>query len=158
MLNTYLRRHTSHTHLPITRFRNIARIVAGILLGGYLLLLFVVNFTPIQHLLADMVENALKEKLGTEVKISRVEIGLFNRVILHDVYIEDRQRAPMLTGNLMSAKIEYRALLDGRVSLRSVSLLDGKINLYKTKPTARPTTSSCSMPSSLTQKSRHTST
>ena len=80
-----------------------------------------------------MVENALKEKLGTEVKISRVEIGLFNRVILHDVYIEDRQRAPMLTSNLMSAKIEYRALLDGRVSLRSVSLLDGKINLYKTK-------------------------
>lgn len=95
--------------------------------------MFVVNFTPIQHLLADMVENALKEKLGTEVKISRVEIGLFNRVILHDVYIEDRQRAPMLTSNLMSAKIEYRALLDGRVSLRSVSLLDGKINLYKTK-------------------------
>lgn len=91
------------------------------------------NFTPIQHLLADIVENALKEKLGTEVKISRVEIGLFNRVILHDVYIEDRQRAPMLTSNLMSAKIEYRALLDGRVSLRSVSLLDGKINLYKTK-------------------------
>ena len=70
--------------------------------------MFVVNFTPIQHLLADMVENALKEKLGTEVKISRVEIGLFNRVILHDVYIEDRQRTPMLTSNLMSAKIEYR--------------------------------------------------
>lgn len=107
--------------------------MAGILLGGYLLLLFLVNFTPLQHGLARMIEKGLEDKLHTEVRISRLEIGLFNRIVLHDVYIEDRQKVPMLSSSLMSAKIEYRALLEGRVSLRSVSMLDGKVNLYKTK-------------------------
>lgn len=86
-----------------------------------------------QKYLAGVAEKALREKLKTEVRIDRLEIGLFNRVILHDVDIKDRKNLPLLSSSLMSAKIEYRALLEGRVSLRSVSLLDGNINFYKEK-------------------------
>ncbi len=114
------------------------RIVAGILIGGYLILLVVANFTPCQRWLADIVENALEDKLQTEVSIDRLELGLFNRVLLHDVRIKDRQKADLLKADMISAKIEYLPLLEGRVALRSVSLLDAEIGLYKDKPDSAP--------------------
>lgn len=102
-----------------------------ILLVGYLSILFVANFTPAQRGLANVVERVLQRKLLTDVHIGRMELGLFNRVILHDVSIKDRHGETLLSADLLSAKIEYRALLERRISLRSVSLLDGDINLYK---------------------------
>lgn len=105
----------------------------GALLAGYLLLLVVANFEPVQRWLAGVAASALADKLDTDVHIGRVEIGLFNRVILHDVCVKDRAGENLLCSDLVSAKIEYRALAEGRVSLRSVSLLDGRLHLYRTK-------------------------
>lgn len=56
---------------------------------------------------------------------------MFNRVILHDVTIYDLQEQQFIRGNIISAKIEYLPLLKKEISLRSVSLLDGRINIYK---------------------------
>ncbi len=109
------------------------RIVAGSLLSGYLTMLFIVNFTPAQRWLSALAEDILREKLHTAVSIDRVELGLFNRIILHGLRVNDRQNVPMISAQLLSAKIEYLPLLQGQVSLRSVSLLDGTVNLYKTR-------------------------
>ena len=101
---------------------------------GYLLLLLAANAGPVQRWLARVAEDALEERLQTEVHIGSVEPQLFNRVVLHDVQIKDRQNAELLSANLISAKIEYRALLQKKVSLRSVSMLDGRIALRKDRP------------------------
>lgn len=62
-----------------------------------------------------------------------MEFGLFNRIILHDVTLYDKQNEKLLHGNIISAKIEFLPLLNKEISLRSVSLLDGHIKIYKQK-------------------------
>lgn len=100
-------------------------------MGGYLLLLLLLNFSPFQQSLAGWVAGWLADKLQTEVRVGRVEIGLFNRLTFHDVVVEDRQGAPLLEAGLLSAKIEYLPLLRGHITLRTVSLLDATVNLYR---------------------------
>lgn len=104
------------------------------LLLGYMACLFIVNFQPSQRWMGEYVSQLLSDKLGTDVQVDRVEVGLFNRVMLHHVTVLDQSGIKMLEAGLMSAKIEYRAFLEGRVSLRSVSLLDADLVLYKDKP------------------------
>lgn len=105
------------------------------LLGLYVLLLAVLNFGPSQRMLTQMAATELSQLLGTRVAIGRVEVGLFNRIMLHDVRIEDRQRTDMLQAQLVTAKVELRSLLRRKpLSLRSVSLLDADVCLYQQRP------------------------
>ena len=93
----------------------------------------VVNFTPTQQWLTRSVEQVLENKLKTAVEIGQVEIGLFNRVTLRDVRIEDHNGKDFLRAGLLSAKIELASLTRGEVNLRTISFLDGDVKLYTNK-------------------------
>ena len=113
------------------KLRNIVRFVVCFVLGAYLLLLAVLNFSPTQQWLTHEVSQVLGELLHTQVQIERVEVGLFNRVLLHQVRIDDQQQRPLLTAQLVSAKIELRSLFVKPLCLRTVSLLDAEVKLVK---------------------------
>lgn len=113
------------------KLRNIVRFVVCFVLGAYLLLLAVLNFSPTQQWLTHEVSQVLGELLHTRVQIERVEVGLFNRVLLHQVRIDDQQQRPLLTAQLVSAKIELRSLFVKPLCLRTVSLLDAEVKLVK---------------------------
>lgn len=99
-----------------------------------MLLLVVLNFEPTQRIITEMARNALSKELGTHVSIGSIEIGLFNRVLLKDVKMTDLSHKEMLRAKTITAKIELRSLLPKRpLALRSVSLIDAQINLYKSK-------------------------
>ncbi len=105
-------------------------------MGGYLLLLFVLNIPASQRWLTQQIASALSGQLDAQVHIGEAEFGLFNRIALSDVQLFDQNQRKMLDGELLSVKIEFMPLLRGQVSLRSVSLLDGKIVLYKERADA----------------------
>lgn len=101
----------------------------------YLLLLGIFNFSPTQRVMTHVVESLLENKLKTDVSIEKVEVGLFNRVILHNTTIKDLDGRTLLSSKIISAKIEIRSLLPNRpIALRSVSLLDTNIKLIKSAP------------------------
>ncbi len=108
--------------------------MVGILIGAYLLLLLVLNFGPTHRAITQMAAHVLSEKLGTTVVIGNLEIGLFNRVILSDVRIDDLHHTPLLQAQRMTAKIELRSLLRDQLALRAVSLLDTDVRLYRPSP------------------------
>jgi len=112
--------------------------VVGILLGGYLLLLFGLNAAPVQRWLGGQVARLLRDKLQTEVHVERLETGLFNRVTLSGVRLLDRAGQPLLDAGLLSVKIELWPLTRGEVSLRQVTLLDGQVRLCREHPEADP--------------------
>lgn len=118
--------------------KRFIHILICVLLGSYALLLLLSNFSPMQQWLTKEVSQALSKKLQTKVGIGEVQIGLFNRVVLHNVSINDRAGESILRGKLLSCKVELMPLLYGKVSLRSVSLIDTHINLYKTSHEATP--------------------
>ncbi|WP_198007167.1 translocation/assembly module TamB domain-containing protein [Alloprevotella rava] len=105
--------------------------VVGIVLSLYLLILFVINFSLTQRIIANGIQEALSEKLHTTVTIGGINIGLFNRVIIKDLKIKDQSQHPLLGCKLVTAKIEIKPLLWGEISLRTISLLDANIQLYK---------------------------
>ena len=113
--------------------RKIVRFLAALILSAYLLLLVLVNFGPAEQWLTRQIEDRLAEVVQTEVSIGRVELGLFNRATLHDVVLKDQAGKTMLQAGLLSAKVEVMAILRGDVTLRTVSLLDADMHLYKEK-------------------------
>ena len=115
------------------KLRNILRAIVCTIIGAYILLLGVVNFSPTEQWITRTITEALSEKLGTKVSISNIEIGLFNRLIIKDLEIKDLKGEQMLSSHVASAKIELRSLFKEQLSLRTVSLLDCNINLYKEK-------------------------
>lgn len=125
---------TPHVSPTATKhIRNILRIVVGTILVVYLLLLLAVNFGPVKHAVTRVMQESIAEKLNTKVKIGDLQIGLFNRVVLTDVTINDQRNAPMLSAGRMTAKIELRSLFRHQLALRTVSLLDTDVNLYRTQ-------------------------
>ncbi len=97
----------------------------------YLLLLLVANARPCQTYLGTLASVALTEKLGAEVRVGRVEIGLFNRVSLSGVELFDKEGAKMLKAGCVSGKIELRSLFRSQIVIRTVSLLDAEIHAYR---------------------------
>lgn len=91
-----------------------------------------------QRLTGDFVASALSRKLGTEVKIGRVDLGFLNRLVIDDVLIFDQQRSKMLQASRLSAKIDVMPLLDGQVRISSIQLFGLKANLYKQTAQSTP--------------------
>ena len=107
--------------------------MVGILVGAYLLLLLVLNFGPSRRMLVGEITDFLARKLQTEVHIGDVQVGLFNRLIVSDVWVKDQQGKMLLEAGRVTAKIELRSLLKDQLSLRTVSLLDAHVGLYRKK-------------------------
>ncbi len=106
--------------------------VVALSIGGYTLLFALFNLPPSRAYLADVASDILASRLGTEVRIADIEVGLFNRVTLRDVEIKDTAGHSLLSGKLLSAKLDLTDLLvERRVSLHTISLLDLDVSLYQ---------------------------
>lgn len=92
------------------------------------------NVPALRHWTADGIASLLASQLHTEVRIGDVRVGLFNRITLNDVVLNDRQGRPLLTSESLAAKIALRPLLKGKVQFRSVSLLDTRFSLLRDRP------------------------
>ena len=111
--------------------RKIFRFIVCFILSGYILLLAVLNYSPLQQAMTQYLAETLAKELHSGVHIGSVQVGLFNRVMLQDVRINDLKGTPILQARSMSAKIELRTLFKKQISLRTVSLLDATVNLYR---------------------------
>ncbi|MBR1889066.1 MAG: translocation/assembly module TamB [Alloprevotella sp.] len=89
------------------------------------------NFDFTQRWLGNVAEHFLENKLGTEVKIDKIGVDFLNRLIVHDITIKDKDNEILLKANQLTAKIEWRSLLSEQLSLRTISLLDAEVLLYK---------------------------
>lgn len=90
----------------------------------------------VQTMLADTVSDALAEKLGTRVEVKRIDLRLFNRIIIDGLCIYDQHAKQMLRAGRTSATIDLIPLFEGRVSISSAQLFGANINIYKNKTTS----------------------
>lgn len=89
------------------------------------------HIPAVQRRVAMGVAEMVGEKIGTRVEIGRVSIGLFNRVIIDHVKIDDKQRREMLSVGRMSANIGLTDLAAGRIRISSAQLFGPRFNLIK---------------------------
>ena len=91
-----------------------------------------------QRFIGGKIAGAISDKLGTEVSIGRVDLGLFNRVIIDDVKILDQQQKEMLRVSRLSARLELLPLFDGKISISSAQLFGAHFLLYKADAESKP--------------------
>ena len=85
----------------------------------------------VQQWAGEKAAEALSEKLGTEVSIGRIDLGLLNRVIMDDVVIYDQQKKQMVNVARMTAKVDVAPLALGRIVISSAQIFGAQFRLYK---------------------------
>ena len=91
-----------------------------------------------QALIGSQVAEALSQKFGTRVNVGKVNLGIFNRIIVDDVMMYDQQGDSMIYASRVSAKIDFLPLKDGKISVSSAQLFGLKANLYKQTALSKP--------------------
>lgn len=111
--------------------RRILQLCACILLGMYVALIFALDQPRVQKYLAEVTATELGKVMDTDIEIDHITVGLFNAVELHDVLLYDQNHKPLLKSKLIYGKIRIFSLLNGKIDLRNISIIDGTIKLYK---------------------------
>ncbi len=109
------------------------------LVCGFVISLAILTHTPsVQSFIGKKVAEAVGDKLGTGVKIGRVDIGFLNRLIIDNVIIYDKEQVDMLKAGRISAKFDIIDLSRGRITITSAQLFALQARLYKPAPDKQP--------------------
>ena len=112
--------------------------LVGVVLCAYLILLFILNLQPIRQLWVNEVKIAISNKIGTVVDVEDIEIGLFDRITVNGLTLLDHNDETLLNVNKFSSKISLADLIKGKLTLRTVLLVDTKIHLYQNSADSEP--------------------
>ena len=119
-------------------FKHIINIIVWTTVSIYIVIAILLHIPYIQKEIGDVVANAIANKLGTQVTIERVDLGLLNRIIIDDIIILDQKGKHMLQSARIAAKISLADLIDGKVNVVSAQLFSPKLSLYKVSETEKP--------------------
>lgn len=94
----------------------------GSIIGLFLLLVLLLQIPYFQNIAKEKAISYLEKKIGTDVNIDKIEIGLPKKVILEGVYFESQQGDTLLAGEKLAVDISLFKLLDNEVEINSVNL------------------------------------
>ncbi len=101
------------------------------LLALYVVTVAMVNIPMAQSFIGRQVAQAIADKLGTPVSIGRVDVGLFNRLIVDDVSFLDQQGKVFFKATRLSVKLDCIEALYGHISVTSAQIFGMKARLYR---------------------------
>ena len=102
--------------------RKFSQITLIAVFGLYFLSVALLNIPAIQQRIAMQVTDELKGLLHTELSVGNVDIGLLNRIILDDVWMNDQQGRPLLKVDKLSARFAILPILEGKITIHSIQL------------------------------------
>ena len=120
------------------RIKHIVNAIIWPIVAIYFLLVILLQTPAVQGYIGNIASNSLEKKLGTIVSIGKINIGLFNRIIIDDVILKDQNNNNLLKAGRISAKFDIISILEGKISLSSAQLFGLKINAYKTDANTKP--------------------
>ena len=123
----------------INRFiKHTIRILICGIIGIHIGLSILLNIPAVQKKLSTFISSELSKVLNTELTVGHVEIGLFNRIHIEDVKLNDQQDEELLKVNRLSARFDLRPLLKGKIVINSVQLIGFNAHLKKETPESTP--------------------
>ena len=91
-----------------------------------------------QKTLANWIADVLSEKLHTKVEIGNVNLGLLNRIAISDFSIFDQNGEEMLKAARLSAGLNYRQILRGRMHFSTIQFFSPTLHTYRDSANAVP--------------------
>ena len=93
---------------------------------------FSVTRLPVtQRFIGEKVAGVLSDRLGTEVSIGRVDVGILSRIIIDNLVVNDQNQQEMIRAARLSVKMDIMPLLDGKVAIGSAQLFGARLHLYR---------------------------
>ncbi len=117
--------------LDIKAIRHIISTVVWLLIGILALIFILLHIPTVQSFIGEKTADALSEKLGTVVRVGKINIGLPNRVIIDDFALYDQRGQKALSASRLSAKVDIGPLMNGQISVSSAQLFGMKADLYQ---------------------------
>lgn len=113
------------------KFKHICNGIIWTLIVLYLLLIVLMHLPSVQTFLGKEVAEALADKFDTKVEVGKVNLGFFNRIIIDNVMMYDQQGDSLIYASRLSAKIDYMAATQGKISVSSAQIFGLRANLYR---------------------------
>src|SRR5688572_23032542 len=132
---TYYRMQTEKK--SITGLQRTARILLKIVLFLFLFIVFVfllVLTPPVQRFASNKIENYLEKKLQTKVEIGRISVGLPRKILLENIYIEDKTKDTLLSGGTIKADVTLLKLLSNEVEINNLEIRDVTAKVKRVLP------------------------
>ena len=111
--------------------RAIVTTLIWTLAGCYLLPAILLHIPAIQEMVGEKVAEVVAETLKTNVRVGRVDVGFFNRLVVDGLRIDDQQRQPMIQASRVAAKGDLVSLFQGKVRISSAQLFGLDARLYQ---------------------------
>ena len=105
--------------------RRVGRVFIKILIGilaFFIIIMLLVQAPPVQNFARKKIVTFLENKLGTRVSIGKINIGIPNKVLLENVYLEDMQKDTLLSGGRLKANINMFKLINSNVEIRELEI------------------------------------
>ena len=118
-------------------FKTIINVFIWGVLSIYLVLTLLLHIPYVQNFIGLQAASLLGTTLGTEVKVGRVDLGFFNRLIVDNVLVYDQHQQEMLKAGRLSVKIDIVELFHGRIRISSAQLFGAHCKFYQTKANAQ---------------------
>ncbi|MEE1899301.1 translocation/assembly module TamB domain-containing protein [Flavobacterium rakeshii] len=107
--------------------------IIGSLIGLFLLIVLLIQIPYFQNIIKDKAVTYLEKKIGTDVDVNKIEIGLPKKVILEGVYFEDQQGDTLLAGEKLAVDVSLFKLLKNELEINSVNLQGIVANVSRDK-------------------------
>lgn len=112
--------------MPLNRYLKkslkITAWILGSVIGLFLLVVILIQIPAIQDMIRAEAVKYLEEKIGTEVRIGKIEIGLPKKVIVEDFYFEGQNGDTLLSGDKIWVDISLFKLMRNEVEINSIVL------------------------------------
>ena len=105
----------------------------GSIITLFLLIVLLLQVPYIQNIVKDKAVSYLEGKIGTDVNIDRIEIGLPKKVVLSGVYFESQQGDTLFAGRKLKVDISLLKLLSSEVEINSIDLEGIVANVKRNK-------------------------
>jgi hypothetical protein len=92
---------------------------------------FVFQTSYFQKIIISKLTSNISESIDAEVSIGSVDIALFRKLVLNDVYISDQQKDTLLYAQKLVAGIDSLSFTNRNIHFKSISLINPKINVRK---------------------------
>ena len=115
----------------------IGRIVVKTVLFIFLFFVLIVALVlvpPVQNLIRKKAVSYFENTLNTKISIGKIYVGLPKKVVIKDVYLEDRQKDTLLTAGSLTADIALFKLIKGEVDINSIELNNSTVKIKRQLP------------------------
>jgi hypothetical protein len=117
--------------------RRIFRIILTtvlIIFGILLLIIVLIQTGPVQNYVRGKAEALLENKLHTKVRIGNLYIGFPSRIILKNIYLEDRAKDTLISGGKIEVGINMFRLFHKEINVNKLDLEDMTLKVKRLMP------------------------